>query len=283
MKLATLRLPAPAGRPHPTAAVRIDAEHAIEIGDHVDLGSLLAEDDWREQAEGASGAQHDLATIEPGRWAPVVPAPTKVICVGMNYRDHIAEMGRDAPEHPTLFAKYADSLIGAYDPIDLPRVSSHIDWEAELAVIIGATTRRASEQEAEAAIAGYTVFNDVSARDYQYRTPQWLQGKTFDNTTPLGPYLVTTDEWQPGAGIRSEVDGEVMQDGSTGDLVFSPAALISYISEITTLRPGDVIATGTPAGVGHAQTPPRYLVDGSTLVTEIDGLGRQENRAQLAP
>ncbi len=140
-----------------------------------------------------------------------------------------------------------------------------------------ATVPGADQAEAAAAIAGYTIMNDVSMRDWQFRTREWLQGKSFGNTTPVGPVLVTADEWQPGPAIRTLVDGELMQQASTGDLVFDPAHLVSYVSQMITLRPGDVIATGTPGGVGHARKPPRYLAPGSTVRVEIDGIGALEN------
>jgi acylpyruvate hydrolase len=187
-------------------------------------------------------------------------------------------MGRELPEHPTLFAKFRCTLIGANDEIVLPAVSEKVDWEAELAVIIGRRARHVSEADATGAIAGYAVLNDISARDYQDRTLQWLQGKTFEGTTPLGPWLVTSDEaGGPSREITCEVEGETMQKSDTADLVFSPAALVSYISSIVTLEPGDVIATGTPGGVGHARKPPRYLADGETVVTRIAGLGECRN------
>ena len=231
-------------------------------------------------ADAASGTGHPLEMIEPRQWAPVIPTPGKIICAGLNYRNHILEMGRELPGVPTFFAKYTESLVGAYDDIELPAVSDAVDWEGELAVIIGSPARHLSEQDSLTVIAGYAILNDVSARDYQYRTLQWLQGKTFEHTTPLGPFLVTPDEWTPGPDLRTVVDGETVQEGSTSDLVFPPAALISYLSEILTLKPGDVIATGTPGGVGHARTPPRYLVDGTILETTIDGLGAQRNTAR---
>jgi acylpyruvate hydrolase len=273
MKLATLRLDGV------TSAVVVTDDTAIEIPGVGDVGSLLAQPGWRAMADAASGATHELASIEGSAWAPVVPRPGKILCAGLNYRNHILEMGRDLPEHPTFFSKFAEALIGAYDDIQLPPVSSAVDWEGELAVIVGTPVRNASEAEAEAAIAGYAVLNDVSMRDFQYRTLQWLQGKTFEGTTPFGPYLVTTDEWTPGPPMTTMVDGEIVQQDSTGDLVFSPAALIAYFSQIVTLNPGDVIATGTSGGVGHARKPPRYLTDGSVLQTTIDGLGRQRNAA----
>lgn len=270
MKLATLRLP------RRTTAARIDGEHAVEVG-APDVGMLLADPRWREIAAAADGPRHPLSTAD---LAPVVPVPGKIICVGLNYRNHILEMGRELPRYPTVFAKFAEALIGPYDDIELPAVSQAIDWEAELAVIIGAEARNVSPEEATAAIAGYSVFNDVTARDYQNRTLQWLQGKTFEATTPFGPFLVTPDEISGGMTMQCEVDGEVVQQADTADLVFSPAELISYLSEILTLRPGDVIATGTPGGVGHARKPPRYLGDGSKVVTRIAGVGELVNTAR---
>jgi acylpyruvate hydrolase len=269
MRLATIRT----GKG--TRAVRVDAAHAVEVG-FADVGALLAEPDWRARAAAAAGATHDSSGLD---YAPVVPRPEKTVCVGLNYRNHILEMGRELPDHPTLFAKYASALIGARDDILLPRVSDAVDWEAELAVVIGAPVRHASPEEARAAIAGYSVCNDVSMRDYQYRTLQWLQGKTFESSTPLGPELVTLDEFDDDEGleITCSVDGEQVQKAMTSDLVFGPAALVAYMSDIFTLRPGDVIATGTPSGVGHARTPPRYLRDGSVVVTRIEGVGECRN------
>jgi acylpyruvate hydrolase len=198
--------------------------------------------------------------------------------VGHNYRNHIKEMGREVPEFPTLFAKYAESLIGPNDDLALPQESDAVDWEAELAVVIGKTGRRISEADAPAHIAGYAVLNDVSMRDYQFRTIQWLQGKTWEKSTPFGPALVTKDEFTAGPLMTSAVDGEIQQSTPTGDLVFTPEYLVSYISTIITLNPGDVIATGTPGGVGHAQDPKRYLQEGQLLVTTIEGLGQLKNR-----
>lgn len=188
-------------------------------------------------------------------------------------------MGRDIPEYPTLFAKFPEALIGAADDIEIPPGRDQVDWEGELVVVVGTAVRGADEAEAEQAIAGYTIMNDVTMRDYQFRTREWLQGKTFENTTPVGPVLVTTDEWQPGPTLQTVVDGEVMQKISTGDLVFSPAHLVSYISQVITLQPGDLIATGTPGGVGHARKPARYLAPGSVVETTIEGIGTLVNIA----
>ncbi|WP_433367982.1 fumarylacetoacetate hydrolase family protein [Streptosporangium sp. CA-115845] len=275
MKLATLRVPGG------TRAVRVEDGGYVDLGAS-DVGALLARPDWREHAATARGAG-----IEPTGegFAPVVPHPGKMICVGLNYRNHILEMGRELPEFPTLFAKYPEALIGATDTIELAPESGAVDWEAELGVVVGATVRRATVEQAEAAIAGFTVVNDVTMRDWQYRSPEWLQGKTFEGTTPIGPVLVTPDELpggvRPALTLTGSVDGETVQEASTGDLVFDPVELVRYVSTILTLRPGDVIATGTPGGVGHARKPPRYLADGSRLVTEISGIGRLDNVARV--
>jgi acylpyruvate hydrolase len=273
MKLATIRTAAG------TAAVRVDVDHLVETG-HADVGVLLAQPGWQDLAAAASGARHALAGAD---FAPLVPHPGKVVCVGLNYRNHILEMGRELPEHPTLFTKYAEALIGANDDIALAPESDAVDWEAELAVVIGTTVRRARGADAEAAIAGFAVLNDVTMRDWQYRTPMWDQGKTWEGTTPLGPILVTPDELpggvRPALALAGYVDGEQVQRANTADLVFDPVHLVEYVSTIVTLKPGDVIASGTPGGVGHALKPPRYLADGSVLVTEIELLGRTENRA----
>jgi len=275
MRLATVRTSSG------TRAVRIDGSAAIEI-DAPDVGTLLTDPTWRTRAERASGSELDVATLD---YAPLVPRPEKIVCVGLNYRNHILEMGRALPEHPTLFAKYPPALIGARDDIMLPRVSGMTDWEVELAVIIGAPARHVSEDDALVAIAGYSVLNDVSVRDYQYRTLQWLQGKTFESSTPLGPALVTPDECDHARGLEvvCEVDGEQMQKAVTSDLVHAPAALVSYMSDIFTLMPGDVIATGTPGGVGAARNPPRFLKDGNVVVTRIEALGECRNPCRAEP
>ena len=273
MKLATLRTASG------TQAVRVDDDRLIEIGSP-DVGALLAMPDWQQRAESASGTAHDAGGAD---FAPLVLNPGKIVCVGLNYRHHILEMGREIPEFPTLFAKYPEALIGASDDIQLAPESDSVDWEAELAVVIGATVRRARGSSAEAAIAGFAVLNDVTMRDWQYRTMMWDQGKTWEATTPLGPYLVTADELpggvRPALDLSCRVNGEDVQSANTSDLVFDPVALVEYISTILTLRPGDVIASGTPGGVGHARKPPRYLAPGDVLTTDISGLGIAHNRA----
>jgi len=257
-----------------TLAVRVEADEAVELGEP-DVGAVLRRDGWYEWATSQDGPRRPVAGLY---YAPLVPRPDKIVCVGLNYRSHILEMGRELPEHPTLFAKYRSSLIGAGDEILLPAVSDSVDWEVELAVIVGAPARHATVEEARAAIAGYSVLNDVSARDFQTRTLQWLQGKTFEGSTPLGPHLVTVDESPgPEREIVCEVSGELMQKSSTADLVFDPETLVSYNAQILTHEPGDGIATGTPGGVGVARTPPRFLADGDVVVTRIAGVGECRN------
>ncbi|MFF1923416.1 fumarylacetoacetate hydrolase family protein [Streptomyces sp. NPDC058221] len=275
MKLATLRTGTT------TRAVRIDGDVLVDLG-ATDVGTLLGQDDWSERAAAATAGDARTYGADGAEYAPVVPQPSKVVCVGLNYRNHIKEMGRELPEHPTLFAKFADALIGAGDDIVRPDETHQFDWEVELAVVVGKRVRRARGEAAEQAIAGFTVLNDITCRDWQFRTREWLQGKMWDSTTPVGPWLVTPDELpggvRPALGVRLTVDGEVMQSDSTADLLFDPVALVEYVSTITRLNPGDIIATGTPGGVGHARKPGRYLVGGETVVAEIDGLGRLENR-----
>lgn len=272
MRLATIRT-ATGNR-----AVRVDADAAVETGD-ADVRGLLEHEDWAERAAAAAGVSHALDTLD---YAPLVPAPEKIICVGLNYRDHVLEMGNELPDYPTLFGKYAPALVGAHDDIVLPKVSDKVDWEAELTVVIGRPVRHATPEQAVAAIAGYTVLNDVSVRDWQRRTKQFLQGKTFEHSTPLGPWLVTPDELPEGGWeISTVLDGETVQHSTTAELVFTPVDLIVYLSQIMTLNPGDVIATGTPGGVGHARKPPRYLTDGAVLVTSVAGVGELRNTCRL--
>ncbi len=271
MKLATI------ATANGTRTVRVDTDVVVETG-HADLGELLATDNWTSLAANASGPSTPLTDAT---FSTLIPRPGKVVCVGLNYRNHILEMGRGLPEFPTLFAKYPEALIAPDATIELGGESTAWDWEAELAIIIGRKVRRATVDEATAAIAGFSVINDITARDYQSRTLQWLQGKTWENTAPFGPTMSTPDELpggvRPSMRMTCLVNSEIVQDTDTGDLVFDPVALVQYISTILTLNPGDVIASGTPGGVGHARKPPRYLNDGDVVITEIDGLGRLEN------
>lgn len=280
MRIATVRIES-----------RTQAAHFHDDQVHLlpwsDVGAVLSDAaaqgvNWMAMVQGATPILS--MAVEEVDVAPVIPRPGKIVCVGLNYAKHIMEMGRDLPEFPTLFAKYPESLIGSRDDILLPPESDAVDWEAELALVIGAPVRRANPRESEAAIAGFSIMNDVTMRDWQYRTPMWLQGKTFESSTPFGPVLVSPDDLpggtRPELEISTELDGEVMQSSSTDDLVFDPPSLVAYISTIMTLQPGDVIATGTPGGVGHARKPPRYLTAGQVLTTSISHIGQLTNVAR---
>jgi acylpyruvate hydrolase len=211
---------------------------------------------------------------------PPIPRPDKIVCLGHNYRRHIAEMGSAIPEYPVLFAKFSNTLIGHRQPIVLPKVSQMVDYEAELALVVGRRGKDIPQtQEAFTYLAGYTIFNDVSVRDYQRRTVQWLQGKTFDGSGPIGPAIVTSDEIaDPNAfDVMLRLNGEVMQQANTNDFIFNIPTILAYISQIMTLEPGDIIATGTPSGVGSARKPPVFLKAGDRVQIEISGLGTLEN------
>ncbi len=208
-----------------------------------------------------------------------IPRPGKIICIGLNYRDHAAESGQAVPDYPTVFAKFANCVIGPGEAIIHPRISKQVDYEAEMGVVIG---RRAKDVRVEAAldyVAGYLPFDDVSARDFQGRTSQWVIGKVFDTFAPMGPALVTPDEVPDphNLDIRLSIGGEVLQSSNTCQLVFSVPQLVAHLSAVMTLEPGDVIATGTPGGVGAARKPPRWLRPGDVVRIEIERLGVLEN------
>src|ERR1019366_857477 len=271
MRLATIR------STRGTRAARVEGDRVIEL-DARDVGALLAAGiDAVHDAAEHHGVEHDLEGVD---LAPVVPHPPKIICLGLNYEPHIREMGHEPPDVPTLFAKYTEALIGPRDPIVLPRVSAEVDWEAELAFVIGAPVRHADAAAARAAIAGYTICNDVSMRDWQRRTQQWLQGKTFEHSTPIGPVLVTPDEVDDARdlALRCDVDGDLRQSARTSELVFDPVEIVRYVSTILTLVPGDLISTGTPGGVGAGMNPPVFLRPGQVVRTAIEGIGELRNR-----
>jgi len=257
-----------------TAAARIEDGRAVVLEQYGDVGAVL-----RAGAPSlVASSDGPVIDLDAARYAPVILAPGKIVCVGLNYRAHILEMKRDLPEYPVLFAKFADTLAAAGEDIALPPESPEIDWEGELAVVIGSTVRRADAEQAEDAIAGYTIANDVSMRDWQFRTREWLQGKMWERSTPLGPVLATPDEIPSDARMTTSVDGVQKQAGDIHDLVHGPVDLVRYVSTITTLRPGDVILTGTPGGVGHAREPREYLASGSVVEVTIDGIGTLRNR-----
>ena len=208
-----------------------------------------------------------------------IPRPSKFICVGLNYRDHAAEAKMETPQVPTIFSKFTNVVIGPGATIVLPKVSAKPDYEAELAFVIGRGGRYISATRAMEHVFGYTCVNDVSARDFQMATTQWLMGKTFDTFAPMGPWIVTKDEIEdPHAlDISLEIGGEVLQQSNTRELIFKIPQLIEYISQVVTLEPGDVVATGTPAGVGFARKPPRWLRSGDETIIRIQGIGELRN------
>jgi 2-keto-4-pentenoate hydratase/2-oxohepta-3-ene-1,7-dioic acid hydratase in catechol pathway len=221
-----------------------------------------------------------LVAADDVRLLPPVFDPGKIVCMGLNYRDHAAEAGLDPPETPTFFAKFANALAPPGADVPLPAFSQKVDYEAEVAFVIGKRSKDVAEADALDRIAGYTLLNDLSARDYQFMTPQWLPGKVFDGSAPCGPALVTPDE----AGLHDAIEisltlnGETMQDGSTADLIHGIPTLVAYLSKLMTLEPGDIVSTGTPAGVGSVRDPQVWLKPGDVTVIESPTLGRLETR-----
>ena len=214
------------------------------------------------------------------RLGPPVSGVGKIVCVGLNYHDHVREVGMAPPTEPALFMKATSAITGPFDPILLPRDHSKVDWEIELGVIIGKLARYIDERDALEHVAGYCIVNDVSERRFQLECGgQWTKGKSCDSFAPLGPYLVTRDEADVASGLRLwlDVNGKRMQSGSTGDMIFGVSKLVHYISGFMTLHPGDIIATGTPAGVAAGMKEPRWLRAGDALKFGIDGLGEQEH------
>jgi acylpyruvate hydrolase len=221
-----------------------------------------------------------LVDLEKVEHLPPLPNPGKIICVGLNYVDHSLESGFTVPDYPTVFTRFASSLIGSGASIIRPAVSTQLDYEGEMVAIIGAAGRHIPESRALDHVAGYSIFNDTSVRDYQKKSPQWTIGKNFDGTGAFGPYFVSADEIPPGGKglrIQTRLNGAIVQDASTDDMVFSVAQLISILSEAITLSPGDIIVSGTPAGVGMARKPPLFMKHGDVCEVEIEGLGILRN------
>lgn len=276
MRLATIRTTSDA-----TATVRVDSyDDSAHTGSGVvidgcaNVGELLTLADWRERAQAASSA----IDFRYEQLTPVIPQPGKIICVGLNYAKHILEMGRDLPDVPTLFIKYSEALTGPFDDIYIPQeASAQLDSESELAVVIGSRCHRVSKEDAGTHIAGYSIMNDYTLRDWQRRTLQFHQGKSYYKTSGFGPWLTTADSWQPGPRITAHWGEDLMQDSTTDDLIFDCETLVSFVSQIYPLNPGDVIATGTPDGVGFAHDPTRFIQSGETVTCAIDGLGFIEN------
>ncbi len=239
-----------------------------------DLAALIGSQDLRAQAADLDGPQVAVADITP---ALPVDAPGKIMCLGLNYIEHIKEGGYDIPDYPAMFMRTRQSIMAAGEPLIRPACSDHLDYEAELMLIVGKGGRHISEAVALDHVFGYTVFNDGSVRDYQRKTHQWMPGKNFDNTGAIGPFVVTPDELPAGAAglkIESRVGTEVLQSSNTSNMIWGAAQTIAIMSRFSTLEPGDLIALGTPPGVGHAKKPgPRWLKPGETIEIEIEGIG----------
>lgn len=252
----------------------VDGDLIVPLAGLAELGS--------ETTTGALGAARrltgDAFPASEAKLRPVVPNPAKVICVGLNYKSHMEETGRSDSDYPVLFPKFASSLTGPFDTIQRPAESAQFDYEGELAVVIGEPGRRISEADAANHVLGYAVANDVTMRDYQYRTHQWMQGKAWDAATPVGPYLVTPDEVDISAQTISTVlNGEKMQESQISLMIFSIPRLIATISEFASLSTGDLILTGTPSGVGHKRKPPVYMKPGDVVSVEVTGVGALRN------
>jgi 2-keto-4-pentenoate hydratase/2-oxohepta-3-ene-1,7-dioic acid hydratase in catechol pathway len=247
--------------------VPADLRAALRAG--IDIGAAA-----REAVAKAGAADGQL--LSSVEFAPLIPEPGKTICLGLNYFDHAAESGREKPVYPWFFLRAGSSLLAHGEAALLPKVSERLDYEAELAVVIGKSARHVAEADALDYVFGYTCFNDISVRDYQKRTPQWTIGKNFDKTGGFGPVLVTADELPRGAAglnIQARLNGVVMQDANTADMIWNVAETIALLSECLTLEPGDVIVMGTPAGVGQSRVPPVWMKHGDRIEIEIENIG----------
>lgn len=299
MKIATFRLPHERpDQPGATFAAMITettvddsgaeyATHAIQLEGITDVGAYLTltpHDRTVAVTSAVAAAKEDpsmVVDVTSLDYDTLVPYPSKIFCIGLNYRNHILETGLDLPEYPTVFAKYGQTLTAPYADIELPEADHRLDYEGELAVVIGAPGKHISKEHAKNYVAGYTIGNDISLRGFQGRTDEWMQGKIFEATTPVGPWLVTTDEFNQNARLTTLVNGEIRQDDSVNDLVFSVEELIEYLSQMITLLPGDIILTGTPGGVALAMRDENgrrpWLKAGDIVETRIAGLGAQRN------
>jgi 2-keto-4-pentenoate hydratase/2-oxohepta-3-ene-1,7-dioic acid hydratase in catechol pathway len=246
-------------------------------GEGSSVRDLIASDRLAEAAEIAGGEPAPLEQVE---LRPPVPDPEKIVCIGLNYRAHAAEAGIEAPDAPTFFAKFRNALAPPGATVPLPTASAKVDFEAEVAFVVGRRCSDVSESEAADFIAGYMLLNDLSARDLQFATPQWMPGKVFDGSAPCGPALVTPDEAGPHDRISFSLtlNGEEMQAASTDDLIFSAPALVARLSKLMTLEPGDLVSTGTPAGVGSTRQPRIWLQPGDEITISSPTLGRLETR-----
>ena len=279
MRLVTYQIP---GGPALAGVLHGDTVHSLQPAGFADTLSVI-----RSGWSARSAIDQHLKTIPPGAGVPLsnvvllapIPRPPKVICVGLNYRDHAEESKMEIPKVPTIFSKFSSAITGPGSPIVLPRNSEKPDYEAELAVVIGQGGRHIPAEFWKRHVYGYMCLNDVSARDFQMATTQWLMGKTFDTFAPTGPWIVTADEIEDphNLDISLEINGEELQKSNTKNLIFGIPQLIEYLSSVMTLEPGDVISTGTPGGVGFARKPPRWLKSSDHVVVKIEGIGELRN------
>jgi 2-keto-4-pentenoate hydratase/2-oxohepta-3-ene-1,7-dioic acid hydratase in catechol pathway len=258
----------------------IEGDEVVDLGD-VDVVTLL---ELGSAATAARDATRRLALAEVELLAPV-PRPRKFLAIGINYADHIAETGTSAPDFPVFFNKQVTCVIGPHDPIHVPRVSSDVDYEGELGVVIGRRCRNVPAERANEVIGGFLVVDDVTVRDWQWKAPTWTLGKSFDTHGPTGPWVVTPDEVDDPHDLRLQtwVSGELMQDASTKEMIFDCYEQIATLSTAFTLEPGDLLSTGTPAGVGAVRQPPRFLRPGDTVRIEIEGIGAIQNPVIAEP
>ena len=259
----------------------VDGKGVVDLPGISDLGAALMQGvDVMAAAQAALSSSVARTPLDGIEYAAPVTRPNKIVCLGLNYYDHAKEGGREKPDYPWFFYRGSSSLIAQGEPGIKPRVSDKLDYEAELAVVIGRKARHLTQANALDCVFGYSCFNDISVRDYQKKTGQWTIGKNFDGTGPFGPVLVTADELPPGATglrIQSRLNGQVMQDANTDDMIWGVAETIVLLTECMTLEPGDVIVMGTPAGVGQARTPPVWMKDGDTVEIEIERVGLLSN------
>jgi 2-keto-4-pentenoate hydratase/2-oxohepta-3-ene-1,7-dioic acid hydratase in catechol pathway len=268
-----------AGKPSHGAVV---GEGIVDLSDRAaDLRALIARGGLEGLRDALKGVKPDFGLDEVS-FLPVIPNPDKILCVGLNSESHRAETGRPATEHPAIFARFADTQVGHRQPILRPRVSSQLDYEGELAVIIGRGGRYIPEAEALGHIAGYACYNDVTVRDWQRHTPQFTPGKNFPATGAFGPWLVTANEVGDPREVQltTRLNGKAVQQARIGEMIFSLERLVAYVSSFTPLRPGDVICTGTPGGVGFKRQPPLFLGPGDLVEVELSGIGTLANRVQ---
>ncbi|MCL4433517.1 MAG: fumarylacetoacetate hydrolase family protein [Actinobacteria bacterium] len=249
----------------------------VPLGQIDDFFTALPEslEEARNAGTGNAIPTRNILDLDSLTLAPPVPTTSRILCIGLNYARHAAESGKEFPSKPTIFARFASTLTGAGSEVPIPPGDERLDWEGELAVVIGATLKNVGPQEANTAILGYTCLNDLSARGYQHATTQWTLGKNADRTAPAGPELVTPDELGDpyNLNLETRVNGITMQSGNTSDMIFRAPDILAYISGSMTLLPGDVLSTGTPEGVGAGRTPPIYLSDGDLVEVEIEGIG----------